>query len=462
VRLVEKTVKQTGKNMTAPNNALLYNAAVEGLVAGAIKGRWLTAKNSGTPPAIGTPDPSYAALATQCTALATEVDAAVPNDHAGAAQPAGTQPISVVATGVAIVPSTGAIQFGELIKTKLMAALCLNVLEGRPYKGLPSADFSTIAANIATAYQSLAIPIVQPADFLASVNNQLLYFAVFAGALAGFGLGADSSFPTGNATIDGELLAYAVSLAAAVDALVANDAGISAAAGTGNGGAAKAPEPDAGFTIQISQLGKVRLMFSCTLAYLESRSPLSIPGPTTPSVTAWGTDNAPNIANLYTTCVNSLQTGPVASPVLFNPELWNQAFCGYIAGVMGGRPFTAAADDANYIAVADAAATFAQEVDGAVGASDVAGTPVPTATSPITINTSESPNEPSDIVPTTGTITEAQNAKGGIMWAICRGVMSGRSILGDPDVDTDFGTYANISQSVVALYLELATILNTP
>ena len=50
--------------MTFPQNVVLYNAAITGYLAGHIKGRRLAGGvplaqlvNSGTPPAIGTPDP---------------------------------------------------------------------------------------------------------------------------------------------------------------------------------------------------------------------------------------------------------------------------------------------------------------------------------------------------------------------------------------------------------------------
>ena len=417
--------------MATPNNALLYNAAAEGLVAGAIKGRWLTAVNSGTPPAIGTPDPAYAALAAQVTALATEFDSKVPNDHAG--EPAGTQAISVVTTGVAIVPSTGAIQFGELIKTRLMAALSISVLEGRPYTALTSAELSAVATAVSAIYLDAAAFVVQPANFLVSVNNQLLIFAAFAGAIAGMNLGGNTSFPTDTQANVTQFLAYALALAEAIDALVANDASISASAGTGNGGAAIAPEPDSDAVIQLNQLGKVRLMYSCVLAYLEARSPgsITVGASSAPAneteILAWGTSNAPAVVALYKAGLVNLQIAPVN---LFNPELWNQAYCGYIEGVMSGRPFTATSStDPNYVAVCLAAKAFATEVDTTVAASDNSGVPVPMGTSPITFLFQESPPQNSDIVPTTGNITEAQNGKGGLMWAICRGVNWGDRFL---------------------------------
>lgn len=452
--------------MVAPNNSLLYNAAAEGLVAGAVKGRWLTAKNSGTPPAIGTPDPSYAALAAQVTALATEFDSKVPNDHAGAAQPTGTQAISVVTTGVAIVPSTGAIQFGEIMKTRLMAGLSISVLEGRPYTALTSSELSSIANAVSAIYLDAAALIVQPATFLVSVNNQLLIFAALAGALAGFNLGGNTSFPTDSTTNVQIFLGYALALGVAIDGLIANDASISASSGSGNGGAAIAPEPDSGAVIQLNQLGKARLMYSCVLAYLESRSPGSITfgassaPPNSTEINAWGTTNAPAIVALYKAGLANLQVAPVN---LFNPELWNQAYCGYIEGVMSGRPFTATlSTDPSYVAICLAAKAFATEVDTTVGAADVSGGAVPTGTSPITFLFQESPPQNSDIVPTTGTITEAQNGKGGLMWAICRGVNWGRTILGIPAQDNTPATYSGIAASVVALYLELTTALNTP
>jgi hypothetical protein len=442
--------------MVAPNNALLYNAAIEGLVAGYVKGRWLTEVNTGTPPAIGTPDPSYASLAAQCTALATEFDASVANDHSDAAQPMGTVAISEVTTGVAIPPSTGAIQFGQLIKSRLFAGLALAVLNGRPYNALPAADFAGISAAFASLYLTCASLVVQPADFPVSVNNQLLIFAAIAGALAGGSLGSDNSLPSSDVS---QPLSYAVALGEAIDALIANDALISAGAGTGNGGAAIAPEPDSTFKTQLNQSGKVRLMYSCVLAYMESRSPASIVGADTATITAWGVANAPPIVALYKAGLVNLQTIPVN---LNNPELWNQAYCGYIVGVMAKRPYTAIlSTDASYVALCLAAQAFATQIDTTVGAVDVSGTPVPTGTTGITVQVTEGPNTNSDIVPTTGTTTEAQLGKAGIMWAICRGVMWGRTILGT-SADDVAATYTAIADSVVAMYLEIATVLVTP
>ena len=76
--------------MTFPQNVVLYNAAITGYLAGHIKGRRLAGGvplaqlvNSGTPPAIGTPDPSFAALASEAVSWATAFDALIAPDVSG-------------------------------------------------------------------------------------------------------------------------------------------------------------------------------------------------------------------------------------------------------------------------------------------------------------------------------------------------------------------------------------------
>src|ERR1700678_3737336 len=126
--------------MTTPQNALLWNASLEGYLAGQLSNRRITAKNTGTPPAIGTPDPSYAALAAEGTPWATAMDAATPNDNAGV--PGGTIPISVITTGVAVVPSTdatGGTEFAQVSKARMLAACALAVFESRYYAGTTGA-----------------------------------------------------------------------------------------------------------------------------------------------------------------------------------------------------------------------------------------------------------------------------------------------------------------------------------
>jgi hypothetical protein len=99
--------------MTFPQNVVLYNAAITGYLAGHIKGRRLAGGvplaqlvNSGTPPAIGTPDPSFAALASEAVSWATAFDALIAPDVSGTPIPSESQYITVVTggAGVAVAP----------------------------------------------------------------------------------------------------------------------------------------------------------------------------------------------------------------------------------------------------------------------------------------------------------------------------------------------------------------------
>jgi hypothetical protein len=111
--------------------------------------------------------------------------------------------------------------------------------------------------------------------------------------------------------------------------------------------------------------------------------------------------------------------------------------------------------DANYVAVAAAAKAFALAIDAAVGSSDNSGTPVPAGSVPINL-------EAVTAIPSSGTTQEAQLGKTGLLWGICRGTMRGRPLLGNA-LDATVSTYAVVAQSIVALYLEMASVcLNTP
>lgn len=450
--------------MTAPNNAILYNAAISGMVAGSVRGRRLTAVNTGTPPAIGTADPSYAAIASECTAFATEVDGALPNDHAGAANPTGTQAISVITTGVGIVPSTGAIQMGQVGKARLLESLCLGIIDSRYYAqpvALTSAQFASLAALIKFAYDLYAIVYVQPVTAPATINNQMVYFAAFNATLAAIFAGNPDVSSDSNTTIASTAGSAAAAVALAVDAGIAYDAAISQGA---SNGLPAVVEPDATNSVQLAELGKYRLVHSITLAVLEARNTFSMIGQfstNSPAIADWGTKVAAAIIAMYKASVGDLQTAPTTGGTPLNPGLWNEAYCGFIAGNLAGRPITSTSStDTAYEDIAAAAQAFANEVDAVVGASDFAGTAVPTGTQAITNATGEGSGN-CYIVPTTGTIQEGELGKSGIMWAICRGTNHGRPLL-NAAADTVAATYTNVAKGIVALYLELATVLNTP
>lgn len=525
--------------MVAPNNALLYDAAISGMVAGSLKDRYLTKTNTGVPPLIGTADPSYAAIAAQCTAFATEVDSKLPTDSAGL--PAGTQPISTAAqattiaagsdtqvlpqatidvaatagfaaagvifvttdagvqkvaytgtaggnsftgctgglgemhtggavtqaAGNAIIPSTGSIQMGQIGKMRLLESLALGIVEGRYYAqptALTAAEMSAIATIIEDAYDLFAETYVQPYTSGAP-NNQLLLFAVFNGALGGMLAGCpDVAFNNNNLGFLTAIAEAAGALAVAVDAAIPNDASISQAVGGGTHAVPAVPEPDATNIVQLDELAKYRLMHSIALAAVYDRSSISLDkqfNVDAPALADWATKVSGPIVAMYNASKASLTLALPAGATPLNPGLWNEAFCGFIAGNLAGRPFTSTLDtDANYLAVAAAAAAFATEVDATVAASDVVAAPIPAGTQAITVNVAEG-IEATYIVPTTGQIQEGELGKSGLMWAICRGVNHGRPLL-NAAADTVSATYLNISKSIVALYLELCTVLNTP
>lgn len=428
------------------NNALLYNAALEGFIAGEVKDRWLTAVNAGTPPVIGTPDPSYTALVGQSALFAVECDSKIPTDDAASPQPAGSTAISVITTGVAIAPTTGAIQSAQLAKTKLMAAITLGIIEGR-YYGQPAvlqpADFSSVVTASLAAYLQLAAQVQN----LTNTNNEVIFFGANAGLLAGMFSASPGTFAADEFTL---VIQFASALATAIDAGIPNDTAMSA----NNGVALPANTNGA---VQQGQLAKQRLIYSICLAVMQQRNPLSnltvLQNPT-----PWITANSPQIIAAYKAISPSLISTPLDATPPFNPILWNEAFNGFVSAKFADRPITSASvSDPNYLAVAAAAVQFANAIDGAVGGSDVVGTPIPTGTAPITTvgETVEA------LPPATGPNQEGDLGKAGIMWAICRGTQHGRPLLGTVQ-DTEQSTYTRTAKSIVALYLVASEALTTP
>src|ERR1700677_1243700 len=184
------------------NNNLYYNAAIEGYVAGSMKGRVLAGGNpiaplvnSGTPPAIGTtPDPSFAAIALQAEVWAGALDLAIPTDDGSPSQPTGTIPTGTVSTGVAIIPSTdatGETQFAQLAKARLIALASLGIFSDR-YDAQPPQDFDIVdgtpeaivytkrATKLATFYGEFALSVITGA----SANNLILSFGCAWGGFA--------------------------------------------------------------------------------------------------------------------------------------------------------------------------------------------------------------------------------------------------------------------------------------
>jgi len=128
--------------MTTYNNALLFNAALNGYLSGAMLGANLT-------------DPTasdYSNIVTQAQAWAAELDSLIPTDTAGAPQPAGSTGISVVTTGVAILPTTTPVYESQLQKTGLIQSLSMGIAFQRYATGLTGSTFAVQAAAVKAAY----------------------------------------------------------------------------------------------------------------------------------------------------------------------------------------------------------------------------------------------------------------------------------------------------------------------
>jgi len=474
-----------------PNNNLFYNAAIEGYVAGSLKGRTLAGGNpiaplvnSGTPPAIGgTPDPSFAAIALAAERWAGTLDAAIPTDDSASPQPGTSIPTSVITTGVAIVPSTdatGETQFAQLAKARLIAITSYGVFSGR-YDAQPPADFDIIdgeptaisytsrASLVAALYQEFAGTVIAGA----SGNNLILAFGCTWGGFAAILGGSPESAPVDTTTEQAS--AFIGALAVATDLLIPFDATITISDVNGfplaPTGAPSGP--------QQRQYAKMRLIESITLAYLEGRNTFGLvaqnPGSKlSPAIAAWAAANAPVVANAYVGLTAGLDLSTTSAHN--NPTLFNEAYCGFVAGALAARPFgygtTVVVDgvvttvppfplpssDPSYAAIAAAAVAFAEEVDATVGGIDsTAHGTIPTGagTQPITVTTAATQ---AAVSPTTGALQTAQMGKTGLMWGLCRAVQWGKPLVGNVD-DVTPSTYSPAAQSIVAAYLELCTAL---
>ena len=558
--------------MTFPQNVVLYNAAITGYLAGHIKGRRLAGGvplaqlvNSGTPPAIGTPDPSFAALASEAVSWATAFDALIAPDVSGTPIPSGSQYITVVTggAGVAVAPvnaalagtvdvvngspdvtfSTGqtlpagaqlvfaeqpgvsytlesaltggtagvltsnytgtsagattttagiggAVAQAQLAKGRLVEMLSLSAFEERWYasprqgqfqSALTAAEFAPLADLISGSYlgtTGLALADIG-SNLSGFTNNNLLAQAAFDGFIGGILVGNQGD--VGPITQTTLAFATGAGYAFEIDALVPFDSSITIS--TTNQGALSPGNftSPSSLGTESMEVGKTRLMLSIALATTEARTTFSLQqfaGANEAAITAWSQEVAPPVAACYTACVGLANAGayvpgspgivgdgttptPQRPTVngLWNVGLYNEAYCGFIAGVLAGRPITSnKTSDSFYVALAAAAQVFAAQIDLTVGASDVTGADVPTGTKFITFGGDGGANL---VGPATGPIQQGVLGKTGLMWAICRGVMHGRPLLGNA-LDVTPATYEAISTSIVALYLEMTTALQLP
>ena len=558
--------------MTFPQNVVLYNAAITGYLAGHIKGRRLAGGvplaqlvNSGTPPAIGTPDPSFAALASEAVSWATAFDALIAPDVSGTPIPSESQYITVVTggAGVAVAPvnaalagtvdvvngspdvtfSTGqtlpagaqlvfaeqpsvsytlesaltggtagvltsnytgtsagattttagiggAVAQAQLAKGRLVEMLSLSAFEERWYasprqgqfqSALTAAEFAPLADLISGSYlgtTGLALADIG-SNLSGFTNNNLLAQAAFDGFIGGILVGNQGD--VGPITQTTLAFATGAGYAFEIDALVPFDSSITIS--TTNQGALSPGNftSPSSLGTESMEVGKTRLMLSIALATTEARTTFSLQqfaGANEAAITAWSQEVAPPVAACYTACVGLANAGayvpgspgivgdgttptPQRPTVngLWNVGLYNEAYCGFIAGVLAGRPITSnKTSDSFYVALAAAAQVFAAQIDLTVGASDVTGADVPTGTQFITFGGDGGANL---VGPATGPIQQGVLGKTGLMWAICRGVMHGRPLLGNA-LDVTPATYEAISTSIVALYLEMTTALQLP
>jgi hypothetical protein len=475
------------------NNNLFYNAAIEGYVAGSMKGRVLAGGdpiaplvNSGTPPAIGaTPDPSFAAIALQAETWAGALDAAIPTDDSASPQPAATIPTGTIGTGVAIIPSTdatGETQFAQLAKARLIALASLGIFSDR-YDAQPPQDFDIVdgtpeaivytkrAAKLAAFYDEFALSVIAGA----SANNLILSFGCAWGGFAALLSGSPISPPIDTTTE--EAFAFAGALAVAVDLLIPFDSTITINPTTPSTGFPLAPTGTPSGPQQ-RQLAKMRLMESVTLAYLENRDTFGLSAQNqmdlSTAIAAFAAANKQVIVNAYTGLLAGLDLSTTSTGN--NPTLYNEAYCGFVAAALAARPFgygtTVVVDgvvttvppfplpssDPFYAAIAAAGIAFALEVDTTVGGIDstAAGTiPTGSGTQPITVTTGGTQGV---VSPTSGALQTAQLGKTGLMWGLCRAVQWGRPLVGNID-DTTPSTYSATAESLVAAYLQLCTAL---
>lgn len=193
------------------NNNLLYNAALDGYLAGALAGRHLTDNVQA----------DYSLIVVQARVFGIAVDIGIPSDIIGAAQPVGTVPISNVG-GSAIVPASSPFAESTLAKPQLLYALCYgNAFQRFSIDPSIQAVFATSAAAIKAAYLQGALSHVNSTGVNAAHNN-LLFNAAFNGYLAGALSGGNliDSVQTDYAPIVNQASLFAT----AVDAAIPNDA----------------------------------------------------------------------------------------------------------------------------------------------------------------------------------------------------------------------------------------------
>jgi hypothetical protein len=117
------------------NNNILFSAAVDGAVAGQLAGSF----------PITTTSSKYTAIVAAASAYAEELDSQIAND--GTISGGG---------GVALAPTTAAIQEAQLLKSQLVYGLSYAVFQGRPSNDAVEGDYTNLAEAVVAVYTPTA------------------------------------------------------------------------------------------------------------------------------------------------------------------------------------------------------------------------------------------------------------------------------------------------------------------
>jgi hypothetical protein len=134
----------------AIKNVLLYNAALNGYVAGSFAG--------GYP--VDNVQADYADIVAQGVTYAAALDALIAEDLVGSPQPATTVGISVDSAGVGVAISgagSAALVEAQSAKPQLMFALSFGAAFGRWSTTVTAADFAVLVAAIKAIYFEAAL-----------------------------------------------------------------------------------------------------------------------------------------------------------------------------------------------------------------------------------------------------------------------------------------------------------------
>ncbi len=121
-------------------NPLIFNAALQGFLQGAMTEQYLTDATQA----------DYAAVALAANAFAQAVDTAVPVDAA------------ITAAGVAVAPTTGTIIEKEMAKAGIIQGLSAAISSKRYSTNATVANWNTVAAAVNALYQESVAQLLTP------------------------------------------------------------------------------------------------------------------------------------------------------------------------------------------------------------------------------------------------------------------------------------------------------------